>query len=218
MIVAVCCGPCRLPCCGSVALVLSFTRSAWIGLVAGLVVAAMMRKPKALLLIPVVILAGAVIAPLTLRERVVSIFDPFHPTNYERLCMVTSGLGMIRDHPLTGVGIDMVEPAYPEYRAADAPHLRIPHLHNNVVQIAAERGLPTLVAYLAILAVFFRRSAQILGGEPSPVAPAVGGCLLAIVGISVAGLFEYNWGDAEVWIPTLACLSTPFASAGEERR
>jgi hypothetical protein len=35
--------------------------------------------------------------------------------------------------------------------------------------------------------------------------------MLAIAGLSVAGLFEYNWGDAEVWIPTLAVLAVPFA-------
>ena len=34
---------------------------------------------------------------------------------------------------------------------------------------------------------------------------------LVMVGITMAQRFEYGWGDAEVWIPTLTCLGTPFA-------
>ncbi|MCK5377503.1 MAG: hypothetical protein KAJ97_10490 [Acidobacteria bacterium] len=41
--------------------------------------------------------------------------------------------------------------------------------------------------------------------------PAVAGCLLAVFGVTLAGLFEYSWGDAEVWILTLMCIASPFA-------
>jgi hypothetical protein len=37
------------------------------------------------------------------------------------------------------------------------------------------------------------------------------GCLMAVAGVTAAGFFEYNWGDAEVWIVTLVSLSAPFA-------
>jgi hypothetical protein len=32
---------------------------------------------------------------------------------------------------------------------------------------------------------------------------------MAVAGVTAAGLFEYNWGDAEVWIVTLVSLSAP---------
>jgi O-antigen ligase len=54
---------------------------------------------------------------------------------------------MVRDHPLLGVGPDQVKEAYTDYPWAT----RRPHLHNNVVQIAAERGLPALAAWLWLI-------------------------------------------------------------------
>ena len=42
----------------------------------------------------------------------------------------------------------MVETVYPGYRWPGAPNPATPHLHNNVLQIAAERGLPCLAWWL----------------------------------------------------------------------
>jgi O-antigen ligase len=199
------------------ALALSLTRGTWVGLALGLVVAAALRKPVLLLLYP--LLAGAllVVVPRPVLGRAVSILDLDHPSNYDRLCMVEAGLEMVRDRPAFGVGLGMVKPNYEKYRADDAPRLRVPHLHNNPLQIAAERGLFGLAAYLGILAVFFAQAVAVLRRRGQPQAPPVAGCLLAVLGVTVAGLFEYNWGDAEVWIPTLVCLSAPFALESGER-
>ena len=45
---------------------------------------------------------------------------------------------------------------YAIYRKQDAPRARPPHLHNNVVQLWAERGILGLGAYLLLLALFLR--------------------------------------------------------------
>ena len=60
---------------------------------------------------------------------------------------------MIRDHPLVGVGPNMVEPLYPQYRVADAVEKVDQHLHNVPLQIAAERGLPALAAWLSFVVI-----------------------------------------------------------------
>jgi O-antigen ligase len=117
---------------------------------------------------------------------------------------------MFRDHPVSGVGPELLQSVYPQYRAAGAPD-RVPHLHNNVVQIAAERGVIGLAAYFAMLAVFMVYAYQSFRRPDAASRPALAGCMIAIVGVTVAGLFEYNWGDAEVWILTLACLAVPYA-------
>ena len=46
----------------------------------------------------------------------------------------------------------------------------------------------------------------------------VAGCLLAIAGLSVAGLFEYNWGDSEIWMLCLVLIAAPFALVPEPAR
>jgi O-antigen ligase len=122
---------------------------------------------------------------------------------------------MAADYPVFGVGLGIVQARYPVYRAEDAPRWRVPHLHNNVVQISAERGFAGLATYVAILLVFGVHTWRALLRSKRPESPALAGCLLAIAGITVAGFFEYNWGDAEVGIVTLVCLAAPFALVPE---
>jgi O-antigen ligase len=197
------------------ALLLSFTRNAWVGLAAGLVLVAVVWRPRALFAYPVLALALALTLPRSVVDRVVSIVDLHQGSNYDRLCMLSSGAQMVEDNPVFGVGLGMVERRYPVYRADDAPRWRVPHLHNNVVQLAAERGLLGLAAYLAILATFAVHTWRALRQPGQHHFPALAGCLLAVWGVTVAGLFEYNWGDAEVWIVTLTLLAAPFALVRE---
>jgi len=200
---------------GTTALILSYSRNAWVGLAAGLVLAAAVWKPRVILLYPVIAGVALVILPGPVVERAVSIVDLRQPANYDRLCMVTSAVEMIQDHPVFGVGLGMVERRYPLYRRDDAPRWHVPHLHNNVLQIAAERGLFGLASYLGILLTFFVSTWRMLQHRDHPAFPALAGCFLAVAGVTVAGFFEYNWGDAEVWIVTLLCLAAPFALGRE---
>jgi O-antigen ligase len=199
----------------SLTLLLSFTRSAWVGLAVGLSLVAVLWRPKAVLLYVVLIALLVVCLPQSVVSRAVSIFDPHDESNYDRLCMVRSGLQMTADYPVFGVGLGMVQVRYSEYRAEDAHRKKVPHLHNNLIQIAAERGLAGLATYLAILVVFGIHTCVALMRSKGPESPALAGCFLAIAGITVAGMFEYNWGDAEVGIVTLVCLAAPFALSRE---
>ena len=78
----------------------------------------------------------------------------------------------------------------------------MPHLHNSYVQLAAERGLPALAAYLATPRLRgaarawrgFRRER----GARHARADLHLGVLAALAAFSIAGLFENNWGDTEV--------------------
>jgi O-antigen ligase len=191
---------------GPVALLLSYTRNAWVGLTAGLLLLAAVWHRRLLLLYPVVALALWFVFPRPILDRVISIFDLRQAANYDRVCMTISGLEMVRDFPITGVGVDMVERLYPLYRRDDAPRWRVPHLHNNLVQIAAERGLPALGAYLWLLGAFFavtwRGLPRLSGGERA----AVGASLTAVLAITVAGLFEYNFWFAVIQYPMLVLM------------
>lgn len=191
---------------GPVVLLLSFTRNAWVGLAAGLLLLAAIWHRSLLLLYPVAALALWLVFPRPVFERVISIFDLRQASNYDRVCMTISGMEMVRDFPLTGVGLDMVGRLYPLYRRDDAPRWRVPHLHNNPVQIAAERGLPALAAYLWLIGAFFgvtwRGLARLTGEDRAAVAAT----LTAVLAITVAGLFEYNFWFAVIQYPTLILM------------
>jgi O-antigen ligase len=191
---------------GTLTLFLSLTRNAWVGLAAGILLLAAMWRRWLLLAYPAVALFIWLALPHSVMERVVSSVDPQQHSNYDRVCMAISGAEMVRDYPLTGVGLGMVSRLYPLYRRDDAPRWRVPHLHNNPLQIAAERGLPALAAYLWLLFAYFTftwRGLSRLTGERRAAAAA---SLTAMVGITVAGLFEYNFWSAPVQYLTLILM------------
>jgi len=195
------------------ALLVSLTRSVWVALAAALVVAVGLRKPRALALVPVAALVFVLVAPVPLVARALSIADPSDPSNYDRLCMAEAALHMIAERPITGLGPEMVEARYPIYRPPTAPRYTVPHLHDSFLQLAAERGLPALAAYLAMIAAAlaaawlgYRRE----GGRAGPRADLWLGALLALVAFNVAGLFENNWGDTEVQRLALFLMAMPF--------
>jgi len=191
---------------GTVAVLLSYTRNAWVGLAAGLLLLAVVWRRRVLLLYPVLAALVWLAFPRAVLERAVSIVDLRQPANYDRLCMVVSGVQMVRDYPWFGVGLDMISRLYPLYRRDDAPRWRVPHLHNNPLQIAAERGLPALAAYLWLLAAFAIaawRGVKRLHGPPRALVAAA---LVGVAGVTVAGLFEYNFWDAEIQYLTLVLM------------
>ena len=196
----------------SLALLLSLTRGAWVALIAGVLLLLVVRAPKALLWLAPLLVLVLLIAPLPVLERASSIADLRDLSNYDRLCMVYSGLRMIEERPLLGIGPDMVEELYPIYRHPTAPFLERPHLHNAFLQIGAERGLPALAAFLSLLAASlwmalrgFRRE----GGHAGPRADLWMATMLCVVSFSIAAMFEDNWNDSEVQRILLFLLALP---------
>lgn len=202
------------------ALLGSYTRGAWVALLVAVTVLLVARAPKLLLAgLPLVLLI-VLLAPVPLVRRMISIGDLQDPSNYDRLCMLEAGLNMVAERPLFGLGPEMVERRYPIYRPPSAPRFDIPHLHNSFLQLAAERGIPGLLAYLAMTAVslrFLLRRYRREGGREGPRADLYLGSMLALLAFNVAGLFENNWGDTEVQRTVLFLLVLPFClAAGEE--
>jgi O-antigen ligase len=197
----------------NVALVGTLTRGAWVAL--GLTLAALifMRSRRTLAFLVPAAAILVLLAPARLLHRVTSIFDLRDDSNYDRLCMIDAGLHMIAERPLVGLGPDMVDHRYEIYRQPTAPRYWVPHLHNSFLELAAERGLPELAAYLWMTAaaiVLAARRCRAEGGLAGPRADFYLGCILALVAFNLAGLFENNWGDAEVKRLALFVMMLPF--------
>lgn len=178
------------------ALLITFTRSAWLGWIVGLAVLLILKWPRALAwAVPVAILAIS-FAPLPLFSRVISSFDTRQSSNLDRIRMAEAGVEIIKDYPVFGVGPANVKEVYPLYRKHDAPRFRIPHLHNNVIQLLAERGVLALLAYLFLQGLFLRECARAWGGPATKYAE-IG--VVVVASLGAAGLFEFNFGDTEVF-------------------
>jgi O-antigen ligase len=194
-----------------VALVATQARNAWIGTFFAVCALLAVRNWKLIIAAPILAALVLAVAPPQYRARAYSIVDPNDPTNRDRVAMLHMGAAMVKDHPLFGVGPEMVQRVYPKYRPSYAVNPTNPHLHNVPVQIAAERGLPALAAWLTFVVVaaggLFR---QLRRGPAQAIA---GAGLAALIAMIFAGLFEYNFGDSEFLILFLGLITLPFASA-----
>ena len=192
------------------ALVLSLTRNAWLGTIAAVSVLFAVRNWRLLLAVPVAALVLVLISPGAVMSRIQSIGDTTDPATRDRLAMLRMGVRMVQDHPVTGVGPEMVERVYAEYRDPMAVNATNPHLHNNPVQIAAERGLPALAAWLWFVIVAARDLWRQLRTGPAKALAAAG--LAAVISMLVAGQFEYNFGDSEFLMLFLGLITLPWAA------
>jgi O-antigen ligase len=214
-----------------VALSLTFTRNAWIGACAAVGLLFVMKDFRLTALLPVIVAALFVMAPQGLMSRLTSTFDAQDPANQDRFAMIEIGALMIRDHPLTGVGPNMVPRVYEQYRPEYAVNQTNPHLHNVPLQIAAERGVPALTVWLGFIVVVARalfrlfrrwsptavtdaRQSGLSAIRPSGSEQVLAAAALAsLAAMLAAGLFEYNFGDSEFLMLLLVLITLPFAAA-----
>ena len=194
-----------------VALSLTLTRSAWVGACVAVGVLFILKDLRLLGLLPVIAALLFAFAPDSVTNRMVSMFDLRDPSNHDRLAMARTGAAMVHDFPLTGVGPAMIPKLYAQYRDPDAVNAMNPHLHNVPLQIAAERGLPALVTWLAFIVALGYGLFRLFRTEREPIMAAAG--LAAIASMLSAGLFEYNFGDSEFLMLFLVIVTLPFAAA-----
>ena len=192
---------------------LTFTRSALVGACAGIAFLLLLKDLRLMAVMPVLAALFFVLAPPQVTSRFMSMFDARDPTRVDRVTMMKVGSRMVRANPLAGVGPTRVGPRYHEFLDPSEPDRTNPHLHNNPMQIAAERGLPALAAWLcmiAILAIDMVRRLKI--PETRFLAAAALGCVVAMF---AAGMAEYNFGDSEFLMLFLVLMTLPYAAKPE---
>ena len=191
------------------ALVVTFTRSAWVGACVGIGLLFLLRDFRLLGLLPVALAAFLAFAPTNLTQRLYSTLNLSDPSNADRIAMMKSGVHIIKDYPFTGVGPDMIIEVYPHYRVKGAINQRNPHLHNVPLQIAAERGLPALALWLWFIVTLIIEFARRRHG---PLLSLASTGLAVVAAMLAAGMFEYNFGDSEFLMLFLVLVTLPFAA------
>ena len=197
---------------GAWALLVSRTRNAWVGALLGVGLVILLRAPKALFVLAAAALFLLVVRPAAVMDRL-TLTDA---SSVDRYYMWQAGIDMIRDKPVFGQGPGMILRQYPAYRWPEAPNAQAPHLHNNLLQLAAERGLPCALLWLwwmaSGLASASRESQRLLTSPDRRGAAWVAvAALAAWLAVMVAGLFEYNFGDSEVLMFFLLVSALPYA-------
>jgi len=143
-----------------------------------------------------VIAFGAVVVSQTRARNALALGDP---SSMLRLQVARVGLSRIPVHPVFGHGMDAMKRHWNEW---GFPGKDLLHLHSTPLQLAFDRGLPMLVLWLWMMALFWT---EIAGAEKrasdmsdTHVYGILLGGLGGLTGFLASSLVNYNYGDGEV--------------------
>jgi O-antigen ligase len=190
----------------SVALLLSVTRASWLSLlVSATLITALSVSRRALIVLGVcalpVILAGLFVLQ---KKRNVGFFDQSDNSIVWRQRVWRDGFHLLISNPrhlLVGVGMDSIKAHWREWELFDNGRMPMGHMHSDYLQIALERGIPTLIAWLILLGTYARTlwlTRRRVPSEDWMERGIVLGALGGLVGFMLSGVVHYNWGDSEV--------------------
>jgi O-antigen ligase/polysaccharide polymerase Wzy-like membrane protein len=188
------------------ALLLTVTRASWLAFLLSafvIVLAGSSRRTAVIVAacaLPVV-LAGLFVLQ---RQRNVGFYDQKDQSITWRETVWREGVELLKSKPrhlLVGVGMDSIKNHWREWGLFDEGRLPVGHMHSTPLQIAVERGIPALIAWVFFVMVY---GLMLLGVarnkelddwiERGIVLGALGG----LVGFVASGMVHYNFGDSEV--------------------
>lgn len=198
--------------CGMAALLMSFSRTAWVGLAAAIAFYLFFAQNVRRRYVPLVLLAGV--------TAVLVAFNAHHnpSENYTRLSIWQAGVEIVRRFPLTGVGPFDFARIYRLVRLPDGDATAF-HAHSFLLTIFAETGILGLSAVLFAwwrFVVELVRRVRAATPEHAAIALAVAA---GLAGTWVQGLIDtVSVVIFGLWLPSMAlALVTATDGLGEER-
>lgn len=181
------------------ALVLTQTRSSWLGFLAGGITIGIFKSKKFLIGLAAGVVLFFLVAPADFTSRAASMFDPTLTSNLTRIQMITTGWRMFLDYPLFGTGDIDLRQLYITYTEPIDP-AEGGHLHNNFMTILVTLGIVGFVAALALFVKIFHVEWKAVQRTKQDwlYGSVAAGCLAVCVGFHINGLFEWNFGDHEI--------------------
>ena len=176
---------------------LTYSRGAWIGFLAGLIIivaykiSRSSKRARTLLALLIIMFVIGIffLLPSAIKERIVSV-GTIEGSGLVRLKLWQGALGIIKDFPLFGAGLNTYASVSLRYSIPGEEGYS--YAHNSYLQMAAETGLAGLACFLWILVKFFRLEFRALLLRDSPLWGYSLGLLAGISAFLVHGFFESN--------------------------
>ncbi|MBS2006509.1 MAG: O-antigen ligase family protein [Cyanobacteria bacterium SZAS TMP-1] len=200
----------------------SCERSAWLGMLAGVLLITLHVSPRTFLksvLALVVILGLAWCFVPAVKARLAPLTNPQSDVGVStRLKIWQRSLELYKQHPFVGVGPSH----FP--RITDIPEALVPghstdlnHAHSNYLQMMATLGTLGFLAFMAIVVFSLRAALKQNAVADSDWDSGVGlGVFGALVSLMVSGIFEYNFGSGQVKLAQWFVLGALKADGGKK--
>src|SRR5262249_4368402 len=137
------------------------------------------------------------------RWRGASIVDPSDPGTDYRILMWKDGLRLVREHPWFVIGMNSVRDAW--WRFDLAAYKKYPlrsHFHSTPVQIAVESGIPALLAWIWLMAAYWKMLLRLLSRARDEKDRWPYGFTLGVLGgtggFLASSLVHYDFGDSVI--------------------
>ncbi len=139
---------------------------------------------------------GSIIGFSSIIDRFLKIGE----SGLNRLTIYTASLPMLRDHLLTGIGLESYQLLSPVYLKNFPEKILFDRAHNEYLELAIELGLPMaaalFTALLTAMALWTKRLKQWRGRSISQLSPATLIALVslcALAGFLVHGIADFGW-------------------------
>jgi O-antigen ligase len=186
------------------ALFLTVTRASWLAFAisaAAIVVLGAGRRTLLICAAVAVLLATGGLIYLQ-QQRQVGFFDMNDGSTAWRLTVWSEGVRVLASDPrhlAVGIGMDSLKTHWQDWNMFDGGRLPLGHMHSNPLQLALERGIPALIAWVAWMFLYLRllwdgfHRKHLDWPERGVILGALGGT----IGFLASGGVHYNWGDSE---------------------
>lgn len=188
-----------------IAMFLTITRASWAGFLISAGVIVLIGTSRRTVLI-----TAALVVPLLIggffymqQKRNVAFVDAADGSTQWRMMVWREAVGVLTSNPrhlAVGVGMDSIKTKWPEWHMFDNGRQPLGHMHSDYLQLAFERGIPALMAWLCWIFIYLKmlwarlRKGSMEWLERGILLGALGGTL----GFLASGIVHYNWGDSEV--------------------
>ncbi|MBT9143840.1 MAG: hypothetical protein DDT29_02253 [Dehalococcoidia bacterium] len=183
-------------------LLLTFSRGGWLGLLVSLLVFALLKDRRMLILILIVLLAAVALLPDVFLQRLSTIGSPRDTSNAYRFRVWQESMGIIEDFPLTGVGLGHKSfmRIYPLYMLdrEKSPF----HTHNSFLQILVETGIIGLFVFFWLLGSYFKRGIKAIASCRNKELKYL---MMASLSVTV-GILTQGMGDVIIYLPKIIIL------------
>lgn len=187
------------------ALFLTVTRASWAGFALSAAIIVLIGASKRTVLI-----CAALAIPLAIgglfylqQKRNVAFIDAKDGSTTWRTTVWREAVDVLTSSPrhlAVGVGMDSIKTHWRDWNMFAGGTLPMGHMHSTPLQIAFERGIPALIAWIAWMHFYLRMLWR--GVRRNDLAwPERGillGCFGGTIGFIAGGLVHNNWGDSEV--------------------